>query len=492
MATLLMLFAVIRDLVNDDTVKEVCQDCIFQKPIPLKNIPAQTRIAYLTHSEVTKFIEKYIKTYFGTINEDNLKDEKKDSDDLSVKNMANAVIVMRKFFRDNPDTNPITLLHFLLNNVFFIYVSTEDLEDAFRLFRVLNDRGAQLRSSDILKAINLSELKTPDERIMYAEMWEDAEGELGDDGFERFLNYVRTILVKDKQRLELIDEFEQKIYIPNKLQKGQMTFKLIEMYLDRYRTLLDDKKSLNKLGDYEFDTLMKVMLKGLLGTDWMAPLLRYFEKFEYIRILDFLKLLDIKYSADWIGRRSPTERIMAMVDIIKVVDAAEDVEDVFKPKFYPKCFDIDKDSLTREIEGPVYGKRFARYLLLKLDYFYADHGTPMNVERLSVEHIMPQKPANNSNWMKDFTEEQRAEWTDKIGNLVLITGGKNARLGRLDYPDKVKKYFKDRINTCPHALYVFNKSLYEKWTPEELKKNQENVLEELNKNYQIVQARFSR
>ena len=243
------------------------------------------------------------RTEARTINEDKLKTEYKNSDDLSVRNMANAVLKMHEFFGDNPDTDLNKLLDFLLNNVLFIYVSTEDREDAFRLFRVLNDSGVQLRSSDILKATNLSELKISDERITYAEMWEDAEGELGDDGFERFLNYVRTILVKDKQRLELIDEFEQKIYIPNKLQKGQMTFKLIEMYLDLYRTLLDDKKSLKKLGDHEFDTLMKVMLKGLLGTDWMAPLLRYFEKFGYIRILDFLKLLDIKYSADWIGRR---------------------------------------------------------------------------------------------------------------------------------------------------------------------------------------------
>lgn len=180
---------------------------------------------------------------------------------------------------------------------------------------------------------------------------------------------------------------------------------------------------------------------------------------------------------------------MAMVDIIKVIDAAEKVEDVFKPKFNPKCFDIDNDSLTREIEGPVYGKRFARYLLLKLDYFYADHGTPMNVERLSVEHILPQKPAKNSNWTEDFTEAERAEWTDKIGNLVLITGGKNARLGRLDYSEKREKYFKDRITTCPRALHVFNKGLYEKWTPEELKKNHENALTELKENYQLAHAK---
>ena len=171
---------------------------------------------------------------------------------------------------------------------------------------------------------------------------------------------------------------------------------------------------------------------------------------------------------------------MAIVDIIKVIDAAEDVEDVFRSKLYPKCFDIDKDSLTREIEGSVYGKRFARYLLLKLDYFYADHGTPMNVERLSVEHIMPQTPAEDSSWVEDFSPEERAEWTHKIGNLVLITGNKNPRLGRLDYPVKVEKYFKDRIGTIPQALHVFfNREMDSRGTKDESPKRSGKVLRAL-------------
>ncbi len=51
------------------------------------------------------------------------------------------------------------LLQFLLNKVLIIYVSTEDLEDAFRLFMILNDRGIPLRNSDILKSMNLGALE---------------------------------------------------------------------------------------------------------------------------------------------------------------------------------------------------------------------------------------------------------------------------------------------------------------------------------------------
>jgi hypothetical protein len=50
-------------------------------------------------------------------------------------------------------------------------------------------------------------------------LWEEAEGELGDD-FDRFLNHLRTILVKEKARLNLLQEFEDKIYDPTEKDKG--------------------------------------------------------------------------------------------------------------------------------------------------------------------------------------------------------------------------------------------------------------------------------
>jgi len=40
-----------------------------------------------------------------------------------------------------------------------IYVASEDISDAFRLFTILNNRGMKLRNSDILKAENLGLIK---------------------------------------------------------------------------------------------------------------------------------------------------------------------------------------------------------------------------------------------------------------------------------------------------------------------------------------------
>jgi hypothetical protein len=44
-------------------------------------------------------------------------------------------------------------------------------------------------------------------------MWEEIEGELGEN-FDIFLSQLRTVLVKDKARLNLLREFEDNIYEP--------------------------------------------------------------------------------------------------------------------------------------------------------------------------------------------------------------------------------------------------------------------------------------
>jgi hypothetical protein len=404
--------------------------------------------------------------------------------------LAQAIVEIRRFFKDQEKgSSPEVLLQFLLNKVLLIYVATQDLDDAFRLFTILNDRGVPLRNSDILKSLNLGALEKDSDKSRYAKLWEEAESELGDD-FDRFLNYLRTILVKDKARLNLLQEFEQKIYDPKEkekssgqkkpalLKKGKDTFQLVERYLNHYITLLGGNNYNDTGNSFHFDNLVKVMLTGLPSTDWIPPLLRYFDRFKYSRLLDFLTLLDNKFSADWIAQYTPTDRIDHMNQVIKAVEQANTVEDVLKDP----CFKIDADGLMRTVESTVYGRRFTRYLLLKLDYFYQDHAHRMSLETLSVEHVLPQTPADHSQWKRDFSNDDRAKWTDRLGNLVLISTKKNASQGRLDYTDKKARYFSKNINTCPNSLRVLQNL---NWTPIELEANHEEVLKKIRNHYGI-------
>ena len=403
--------------------------------------------------------------------------------------MANAIVNIKNFFEEK--NNIDIVFPYLLQYVLMIYVYSEQLEDAFRLFTILNDRGVKLRNSDILKAQNLQHV--PDaERIKYGIKWEELESELRDD-FDRFLSFIRTIVVKEKARFNLLQEFEDKIYNPKEkdkssgiikpalLKKGKETFDLIEKYYKHYDQLFENDNH-NFTNGFEFNNLLVVMKTTLPSTDWIPPLLSYFNKFNSKRIYVFLLLLDKKFSGDWVGQLSPTERNENMNSILKGIEAYKTPDELFETNL----FDFDKADFLKNIEGKVYGRQFAKSILLKLDFLLNDNKTTKwsAFSQITIEHILPQTPADSSQWKKDFTDIERAELTNKIGNLILLGRGKNASQGRLDYSEKHKKYFANNINTFPNSLRVFN--LYQTvWTKTELEENQTNVIKTLKTYYGI-------
>lgn len=494
MTTLFMLFACIRDLSDNQKLQKSCQVAIFQEGDEFDGIPERTRLAFAIRPEVQDFVDNYLKIVGGTNKEDELLVFKNKSLDPSMRNMANAVLKIRqiltKLVSESSDTgfDLSSFYSFIRQKVLMIYVSTENLDDAFRLFTILNDRGMPLRNSDILKATNLGALTDTADKERYAKLWEEAEGDLGDD-FDRFLNHIRTILLKDKARLNLLDEFEHKIYHPKEkdkatglvkqplLIKGKDTFKLVERYLKLYNQLLGGTNYDETGGSFEFDNLIKVMLTALPSTDWLPPLILYYDRFGYKRIQEFLVKLDNQLSSDWIAQYSPTARMERMSEIMRATESAENSDellDTINP------FKMDQEGFSRAAAAAVYGRRFTRYLLLKLDYLYADHSQRMSLDFLSVEHLLPQNPKADSQWRKDFSDQQREEWTHRLGNLVLISTKKNTSQGNLDYAEKKDRYFQKRISTCPNSLRTLQNT---QWTPVELEKNHFEVLAKLHHHY---------
>lgn len=67
-----------------------------------------------------------------------------------------------------------------------------------------------------------------------------------------------------------------------------------------------------------------------------------------------------------------------------------------------------------------------------LENFHSYPGT------ITVEHILPQNPPEDSEWIKNFKEEQRKEWTNKLGNLVLLSKRKNSQAKNYDFSEKKK------------------------------------------------------
>ena len=88
-----------------------------------------------------------------------------------------------------------------------------------------------------------------------------------------------------------------------------------------------------------------------------------------------------------------------------------------------KVFDFEYKQVMDLLDGAIYGRRFARYVLLRLEYLLASHAAPLNLpDEISVEHILPQTLSKAGQWVKDFTDDQQNTWLHRLGNLMLLSG----------------------------------------------------------------------
>lgn len=501
LTTLYLLQAVIRDITTNNKRKRSCAEAIFQEGDPDDGIPERLRIEFEIRDDVEEFINDFIKPENGTLQIDELKKLSKNTSNISIKNMASAILILHKWFSNEENLDIDKFFPFFRQYVILIYVASGELEDSFRLFTVLNDRGIKLRNSDILKAQNLKEVKDYNQQNKYAIFWEELEGELEED-FDLFLSYIRTVLVKEKARYNLLKEFEDNIYHPKEynksekkyeskiplLNRGVETFQFIQKYKEYYDLLLSENNyDLNN--NWAFDNLISILEDTAPSDIWFPPLLKFIDTFGTQSLLEFLIKLDNKFSADWISRETPTSRIEAMRDILIEIEEISSIKNLEKDKKIEKLFEssvfkFDYNEFIFQVsKTDIYGRRFTRYLLRKMDFLL---DAPLYQERrnsytnMSVEHILPQNPKEDSQWVNDFTGEEREEWTHKLGNLALISRRKNSKQGRLDFDAKKEKYFNNSIETFPNSLVIMQK---EQWTINELKDNHFTLIEKLKIHY---------
>lgn len=484
--TVFLILACMRDMLTDyPQYQNSLAGFVYQAEDAILQQPERMRIIFNIRSDVRDFVNEHIKPLHGTCDDALLKEKMQAKDvNISIRNMANAMLVAHEFLEENK-SDIIGYLSYFLNKVLMIYVATEELQDAFQLFTVLNNRGVKLSSSDILKAENLKELSATD-RTSWATRWEEMETYFGED-FDKFLSHIRTILVKKKQTTTLLKEFDefvysnqeydrtQKKYVPRTpiLRRGRDTFELLYSYYHTYQEVFDTDHSV-VTGDYEITNYLKLMETGFGADYWIAPVLDYYRKYRRRGFVAFLKALDRKLSADWITAATPTVRMENVNAILREIEASQDSAALLQSK----TFTINKSDFERVINGDIYGRSFAKYLLLKLDLIYRGSSTPMIPQAIaSIEHILPRNPSADSQWVKDFSAAEREEWTNKLGNLVLISRRKNTSQGNRDYVEKKEKYFERNIEMFPNSIRIYQN--YPEWKLSDLKKNHSDVVTEL-------------
>ena len=97
------------------------------------------------------------------------------------------------------------------------------------------------------------------------------------------------------------------------------------------------------------------------------------------------------------------------------------------------------------LNGPIYETLSARArssILLRLDDLLSGGGATYDYPSVTVEHVLPQNPAQGSLWLEWFPHEDvRINWTHRLGNLALLTRKKNSAASNFELTHKKEAYF---------------------------------------------------
>ena len=130
-------------------------------------------------------------------------------------------------------------------------------------------------------------------------------------------------------------------------------------------------------------------------------------------------------------------------------------------------------------------KKIRLYVLLRLDAALSEGEASYNFSNVTVEHVLPQNPASNSMWVKWFSSvEERERYIHRIGNLVLLSSGKNSQAQNYDFDLKKQKYFTTKTGVSPFALttQVLNE---QEWTPEVIERRQKKLIDKLKEVWRL-------
>ena len=474
LTTLTMLLCVLRDISNvnnlDDFIRQAGNEFKGTEDRYRLSARRRDRSFFEEHIQRMHSLEDFVQLDPATFSD-------------SQRHMFENVGYLKRELLKLDDWERLKLATYVAQKCFLVVVSASDGDSARRIFSVMNNRGLDLSPTDVLKAVVLDAITDSQSQDEYAVKWESIEEELGRDDFRDLFAHIRMIYRKDKLRGSLENEFQTYV-LSGLTSKKAIDFvdDELEPYADAYEIV--SRASYESTEDAEKVNTLLRHLNRLDNFDWIPPAIAYFRlrKGQTGRLLEFTRNLDRLAYGLFIRRANINERIDRYA---QVISAIESEDGLFEGRNPLELSPEEKTEIVDRLDGDIYSQvRLRTPLLLRLDSVVAEEGASYQHPIVSIEHVMPQNPGDDSQWVKWFPdEEDRKRWTHRLANLVLLSRRKNSRASNYEFERKKSEYFqKHGTTTFALTTKVVDQS---EWTPTILECRQQELIGALRKHWRL-------
>ncbi|WQX09367.1 DUF262 domain-containing protein [Helicobacter pylori] len=411
-------------------------------------------------------------------------------------NYLKNAICLKNYLEKKEIKNINNFIDWLYCNVVFITITCSDADKALRIFNVLNARGLALNATDIFKGELLKELAKEEDQKKLVSRWNALSQKCSDSDltmetlFSWYLIYLNPVTSRGKMEKRLVTWFKNLNKTPLEYFKG------VEDFYNAYCKVLEMQDRHAYLLSYKDDDYLHVIL--------CASILHHYSDQD----IKALKELLVKfYYQDWVAGQTRSTRSQTCCNIINALKEKKSIRDI--ASIVVKKYLDDKNITQRFRDNLKDSKLYEKFyfagksvkknswlkpILILVEYFVSDDPYPKRIQmdkNLHVEHILPQNPDPSSQWVKDFSEEERGLYTHSLANLTLLGGSKNSQASNLDFKEKKEIYMghavklgKDKrgrekpfkVMTC-YKMTIDIAHKYTEWTPKSLEKRKEELIQ---------------
>lgn len=353
----------------------------------------------------------------------------------------NTALIFKEKLEEIGEEKAGDFINYLFNNVSIIRIDCMDNGFAIKLFQVLNDRGMDLTSSDLIKSFLLQKIEEKhkneednagklEEEEQFITQWRKAENILIDTDLsmnDMFIIYEYYLLAQNPKQ-SLSDELQKQF-------KDGDANVIIYDFVKFCQTYKDEIYSKEDRVLYAFWYLRwSIYWKAIL----LAALHNDYKAYDQLTIL-----LRRFYYLYWIAGKTLSKVKQLSFNIIKWVKENKSID--FIQNEINKKLESDNiisQAVNNLISEDIYNTAWSKPLLLLIEYSLTDDSKLSFVELskdLHLEHILPKKYKSFTEW-NHITNEVALEWMNSAGNLTLLSGKKNIEASNSPFVQKISVY----------------------------------------------------
>ena len=391
---------------------------------------------------------------------------KKYEDDpkLLFKNTAN---IFAEYFTKMNIEEANQFVEYLFNKVKIINIECTDESFAIKMFQIINNRGLDLFSSDLIKSSLFKQIDNEHDKTVFLTDWNDIEKgikDLQDVNIDEMFTLYQYFCIEENPKLSL-DKVMINYFVSHDISPNDAVADFKE-FVEKYRKDIEqtDNKIIYSLRYIPW----KMYWRTIVLT---AEMTNYPEKEKlYKSIFRFYYLF-------WIAGETMTKIKQTSFNVIRNIKEKKSLQNIDQElENMLEKHRIKKLALEHLNSENVYSRRWAKPLILSIEYNQTgeNHSTFISLPSVQLDHILPQKYVE-SDWNID--KKTATRYMNTIGNLTLLSGARNIKARNDKYAIKLQIYngqgrHKDCKDGC--TAYRISQQIVdnykEDWSEETIKK----------------------